>query len=265
MPNQLLICDKDKFACFGELIFFYQLAEQEHLPDTAILLNSDVDKQVYAITLTDFNQASFELPSSVEFQPFRQLIGYLPMEQAHQLAKAMQLIRWHSDHQFCSRCGSATQPHPSENATVCPSCHYHQYPRIQPCIITAIVKTGEEPQLLLAHHQRAKGSGMYTVIAGFVEVGESFEQCVHREVKEEVGLTVGNLYYISSQPWPFPSNLMIGFVAEYDSGEIVIEEHELIHADFFAIKDLKNGVHPVLPPKGTIAHLLIEKVKEIYA
>lgn len=262
MTHQLLICDNDKFACQGELIFFYPLENLEQLPTQAINIGENQDGHLYAIRHSDFLANGLRLPNEIVFVGFRELIAYVSSEQANQLSKAMQLLRWRDDHSFCSRCGTKTKTHPRENVTVCPSCHYHQYPRIQPCIITAIVKTGENPQLLLAHHQRAKDSGMYTAIAGFVEVGESLEQCVHREVAEEVGLSVKNLQYVASQPWAYPSNLMIGFIAEYESGEIVIEQDELIHADFFdldKIDDIKT------PSKGTIAHQLIERVKTLYA
>ena len=96
---------------------------------------------------------------------------------------------------------------------------------------------------------------MYTVLAGFVEVGESLEQCVHREVMEEVGLSVSNLRYFGSQPWPFPSNLMLAFKAEYESGEIVLQEDEISDAQFFKFDQL-----PETPFSGSIAHAMIEHV-----
>ena len=266
MP-QLLIIDKDKFACIDELIFFDSLADNQ-LPATAVKVSENSEKigeQVFAIHLSDFIKNGLVLPVGVEFRPFRQLIAHLTAEQANQLSKAMQLLRWRDDHHFCSRCGTPTQLHPLDTATVCPACDYHQYPRIQPCIITAIIKKSSDnpdkqpPKILLAHHQRAKDSGMYGLIAGFVEVGESLEQCVQREVAEEVGLTVKNLRYFASQPWAFPSNLMIGFIAEYGSGDIKIQQDELIHADFFALDNL-----PKTPMKGTIAYDLIEAVKAQY-
>lgn len=198
---------------------------------------------------------------SIEFIPFRQLIVNHDKTTANLLSKAIQLVRFYQDHHFCSRCGTKTEMHVIDTANVCPSCNYHQYPRIQPCIITAIVKQDNgTPKILLAHHQRAKASGMYGLIAGFVEVGESLDECVHREVAEEVGLTVTNLRYIASQPWAFPSNLMVGFVADYESGDIDIQEDELIHADFFAFDNL-----PKIPNKGTIAFELIEFVKNTYS
>lgn len=259
--HQLMVCDNDKFACIGGHLFFYPC---EQLPDKAIKVDTDdFSNTIYAIARDDINVSV--LPAQIEFLPFRQLIASLSLPQANQLSKAMQLLRWQRDHQFCSRCGTPTQLHPMENATVCPSCQYHQYPRVQPCIITAVVNTTTaKPQILLAHHQRAKDTQMYTVLAGFVEVGESLEQCVHREVLEEVGLTVTNLHYFGSQPWPFPSNLMVGFIAEYQSGDIKIDKGELIDAQFFEIDSLGKKDSPITPPNGTIAYQLIEWVKSNY-
>ena len=174
----------------------------------------------------------------------------------------MQLLRWQEQTRFCSRCAAAVMPHPSgEPAMVCPSCDLRQYPRIQPCVIIAITRTHPDtlkPQILLAHHHRHSKPDqppMYGLIAGFVEVGESLEQTVRREVTEEVGLTVNNIRYIDSQPWPYPSNLMMGFIADYVSGDIVIEQAELSDAKFFDVDDL-----PRIPTKGTIARQLIETV-----
>ena len=144
---------------------------------------------------------------------------------------------------------------------VCPACQLHQYPRVQPCIITAITRpnpqTGET-QILLAHHHRhgqQKQPPLYGLIAGFVEVGESLEHAVVREVAEEVNITLTDIRYISSQPWPFPTNLMLGFRATYAGGDIIIQEDELAHADFFDLSNL-----PKIPSKGSIAYELIAQI-----
>lgn len=262
----LLICDQDKFPFDGEQVVYYTTTA---LPPRAVLIRDVPDEQrlLYGVRLADFvhsGEAAAEAVSRLTFVPFRQIIGCVTPVQANTLAKAMQVLRWRDEHQFCSRCGSQTaMTTANEYAMHCPACGYHQYPRIQPCTINAIVKhIDNRPHLLLAHHQRAKDSGMYTVIAGFVEVGESLEQCVHREVAEEVGLQVDNLRYFGSQPWPFPTNLMVGFIAEHVAGEIVLDQEELLDADFFALDALDTIK---TPPKGTIAHALIEFVKQVYA
>ena len=137
---------------------------------------------------------------------------------------------------------------------VCPACGYHQYPRVQPCVITIITKGDDE--LLLAKSARNK-SNMYGLIAGFVEVGETLEEAVQREAFEEVGVKLKNICYMSSQPWPFPSNLMIAFHAEYDSGDIQLQLEEISDAQFFKFDQL-----PEIPFKGSIAHSMIMQVIE---
>lgn len=259
MQYLILNTQLDAFACQDERVLFCH--QTDFVTDSHCFDNKEVVKidTALAVMVSD-NLAILtqEKRQNAEFIALRKLIANCDKVTVNRLAKAIQLVRFVQDHHFCSRCGTKTESRASDNATICPTCHYRQYPRIQPCVITAIVKNENgKPKLLLAHHQRAKASGMYSLIAGFVEVGESLEQCVHREIAEEVGLTVTNLRYLSSQPWAFPSNLMMGFIADYVSGEVVIEEDELIHADFFALDDL-----PKIPSNGTIAFELIEWVKK---
>ena len=200
--------------------------------------------------------------STDTFVPYRQLMPHLPVALSDQISQAIQLLRWQADTQFCSRCASPTvHADQGERAMVCPVCQLRQYPRVQPCVITAITRpnpvTGEM-QILLAHHHRhgqQKLPPMYGLIAGFVEVGESLEHAVVREVAEEVNISVTDIRYVSSQPWPFPSNLMLGFRASYASGDIIIQEDELSHADFFDLSNL-----PKIPPKGSIARELIDQI-----
>ena len=196
------------------------------------------------------------------FVPYRQLITQLPAALSAQISQAIQLLCWQTDTQFCSRCASpVVHATTDERAMVCPVCRLRQYPRVQPCVITAITRpnpqTGEM-QILLAHHHRhgeKKRPLMYGLIAGFVEVGESLEHAVVREVAEEVNISLSDIRYVSSQPWPFPSNLMLGFRASYAGGEIIIQEDELSHADFFDLSNL-----PKIPFKGSIAYELIAQI-----
>ena len=205
------------------------------------------------------------------FVPYRQLITQLPVALSDQLSQAIQLLRWQTDTQFCSRCAAPTiHAKRDERAMVCPVCRLRQYPRVQPCVITAITRpnpqTGEM-QILLAHHHRygqqktaphllqSPQPLLYGLIAGFVEVGESLEHAVVREVAEEVNISLSDIRYVSSQPWPFPSNLMLGFRASYAAGKIVIQEDELSHADFFDLSNL-----PKIPSKGSIAYALIAQI-----
>ncbi len=161
---------------------------------------------------------------------------------------AQQLLAWARDNQFCGRCGDAMDFHGSERARVCAPCESSIYPSIAPCIIT-LVRRGQD--LLLARNANFPGE-MFSTLAGFIEVGESVEDCLRREVKEEVGVEVGELQYFNSQPWPFPNQLMLGFFAEYTGGEIVCEDDEIAEAHWFRPNDL-----PTIPPRHSIAGQLI--------
>ncbi|WP_227430706.1 NAD(+) diphosphatase [Psychrobacter sp. I-STPA6b] len=215
-----------------------------------------------AITTTFAKKQGITWDSNAQFVPYRDLLTQLTVNEITAITHAMQLLRWQDETQFCSRCATAVEQHSSgEPAMVCPSCHLHQYPRIQPCVIIAITRTNpttHQPQILLAHHHRHSSpeqSPLYALISGFVEVGESLEQAIHREVMEEVGVSINNIRYIDSQPWPYPSNLMLGFIVDYESGDITIEQAELSDAKFFDVNNL-----PRVPDKGTIARQLIDMV-----
>ncbi|MGY3859031.1 NAD(+) diphosphatase [Aeromonas intestinalis] len=174
-------------------------------------------------------------------------------EEGFRLAgRAWQLATFRRSHRFCGECGAAMVPRAGEWAMACGQGHV-VYPRISPCIIVAVRKG---PAILLAAHRRhyQADDPMYTVLAGFVEAGENLEQCVAREVFEESGIRVHNVRYVASQPWPFPHSLMMGFTADYQSGEIKVQDEELVAADFFEADRL-----PRLPPHGTIARSLIEQ------
>lgn len=163
--------------------------------------------------------------------------------------KATQLSHMLHSQAFCSACGCQCQLAENELAMCCQGCHTHHYPRVSPCVIVAVRK---HDKILLAQHPRHK-TGMYTVIAGFVEAGETLEQCVAREVEEETGIKVSNIRYFGSQPWAFPSNLMMGFLADYDSGELKPDYEELSDAIWATANSL-----PKIAPVGTIARRLID-------
>ncbi|ANF81423.1 NADH pyrophosphatase [Acinetobacter sp. NCu2D-2] len=195
------------------------------------------------------------IPEGLQLVPIRQLLQYWTTSQFEQASRAIQLLEWRRNHRFCSHCGTPTQPHATEHAMVCPACHYRQYPRVQPCVITVI--TRGEDEILLAKNARNKTSQMYGLIAGFVEVGETLEEAVRRETEEEVGLKLKNIQYLASQPWPFPSNLMIAFKAEYAGGDLKLQEEEISDAAFFKFDQL-----PEIPFKGSIAHAMIMHVTQ---
>lgn len=168
------------------------------------------------------------------------------------LNTGFQVWQWWQDNRFCGRCGERTGPHPRERARWCGRCNLPWYPRIAPCIIT-VIRRGD--RFLLAKSSRVTRH-FYSLIAGFVEPGENLEQAVAREVKEETGLDVGNIRYQGSQPWPFPHQLMVGFFADYRSGELQLQEDELADAGWFTVDD-----HPPVPQPTTIAGRLINAMK----
>ena len=189
-------------------------------------------------------------PEGMEYMDLRSLYTVLE-DQAYLLAgKALQIVAWDQTHQFCGKCGAPTRSRPDERAKECTKCGFLNFPRLSPAIIVAVVKDG---RLLLAHNKHAR-SGFYSVIAGFVEPGENFEECVRREVGEEVGIKVKNIKYFGSQPWPFPNSLMIGFTAEYDSGEIKVDEVEIQDADWYTADQFP----PEIPSKISISRRLID-------
>ena len=236
-------------------------------PFTAVADN-DNPPITAAMSLAFAQEQQLAIDETLSFIPYRLLIANLSTQDCQSLSEAIQLLRWQAQTRFCSACGGPVAPHRSgERAMVCldSTCNHAQYPRIQPCIITIITRPNPETgvlQILLAQHHRhsqrasiPKSNPLYGLIAGFVEVGESLEQGLRREVFEEVALTVGKIHYMGSQPWPYPSNLMIGFHAEYESGKVVIEAEELSHAAFFDITDL-----PHIPSAGSIAFDMIQQV-----
>lgn len=179
----------------------------------------------------------------------RQVFGLLPEAQFALAGRALQLLEWDRSHRYCGACGTATVHRDSERSRECPACALVAYPRLSPAVM-CLVRRGD--QLLLARSPRFP-AGMYSALAGFVEPGETLEQCVQREVLEEVGIQVGKLRYFASQSWPFPHSLMIAFFGEYESGEITVDGIEIEAAAWFSPSQL-----PPLPANISIARKLIE-------
>lgn len=179
----------------------------------------------------------------------RTLHGRLDEDVFGVAGRALQIVYFASVHRFCGRCGTATLKDEKERCVRCPSCGLTAYPRISPAIIV-LIRRGEEA--LLAHSARFPAA-FYSTLAGFSEVGESLEQTLQREVREEVGIEVTNIRYFGSQPWPFPHSLMVGFVADHAGGEIVVDGEEITDARWFRADAL-----PLVPPKLSIARKLID-------
>ena len=162
--------------------------------------------------------------------------------------RAAQLLEWDRSHRFCGVCGAQTVLQAGERARLCPACRHTAYPRLSPAMMALVWRPGE---LLLARSPHY-AAGMYSALAGFVEAGESLEDCVHREVAEEVAVTVQDLRYYGSQSWPFPHSLMVAFTARWTGGEIVPQAGEIEHAQWFPLDAL-----PGIPPRFSIAGHLI--------
>jgi NAD+ diphosphatase len=185
----------------------------------------------------------------LEVRHLRGLYGELPDDVWALAGRAAQIVEWERTHRFCGVCGGPTEPAPGERARRCPDCGYHAYPRLSPAVIV-LVRRGRE--LLLARGVRWTDP-VYSCIAGFVDPGESLEEAVVREVREETGVEIADVRYFGSQPWPFPHSLMIGFTASFAAGEIRIDEDELVDARWFSPGDL-----PMLPAPLSIARRLID-------
>lgn len=163
-------------------------------------------------------------------------------------ARALGLINWHNTTRFCSRCGGPLADHPKEIAKVCAACAITTYPRISPAIIVLVHREGK---ILLARHA-ARNQDVYACLAGFVEHGETLEECVSREVFEETGLKLKNIRYAGSQSWPYPDQFMVAFNADWASGEIRTDPAEILEARWFDPSNL-----PAMPMPGTVAWRLI--------
>jgi len=213
-----------------------------------IYLGALGDDHCWAADLTP-DAAPDAPPPGFALRNLRTLLDLLPVEHVALAGRAAQVRHWERTHQFCGSCGTATTDAEDERAKVCPACGRTEFPRISPAVIVAVVRDGA---ILLARGPRFR-KGMYGVLAGFVEPGESLEDCVHREIREEVGIEVTNLRYFGSQPWPFPDSLMIAFVADHAGGEIRTDDTEIHAAAWY-----RPGELPDIPSRASIARRLID-------
>ena len=181
----------------------------------------------------------------------------VPNPEAAVLAHARGLLHWRARHKFCGVCGAPCEPQSAGHEMHCTGCGTDHFPRTDPAVIMLITR-GD--RVLLGHSQRFPRANMYSTLAGFVEPGESLEEAVRREVAEEAGIAVGEVWYHSSQPWPFPGNIMLGCYGEGLSEEIVVETEELIDVRWFSRAEVADpAAHGFMLPRGdSIARRLIE-------
>jgi NAD+ diphosphatase len=239
--NRVLLEGTDDELCVPRLVDFGQLnIEYAAVHYLGILGES----HCYAVQLSAENT-----PAGMTFKDLRAAMMVLDENLGALAGRAFQIIQWDRTHQFCGQCATRTESLISERAKKCPQCGLLQFPRLSPAIIV-LVRRGKE--LLLAR-SRQTPPGMYSILAGFVEPGETLEHAVEREVKEEVGISIRNIRYFGSQPWPFPHSLMIGFTADYAGGELEMDGNEMEEAIWYSVDRL-----PTLPPPISIARKMID-------
>ncbi|MEM7020269.1 MAG: NAD(+) diphosphatase [Pseudomonadota bacterium] len=209
-------------------------------------------KPCYAVEVDDVA----ELPGHLSFSDLRALFTRTSDTFFAVIGRALQVIAWDVNHQYCGRCATPMEHSPDERSKRCPACGLVNYPRLSPAIIVLVRRDREA---LLARSARFPG-GFFSVLAGFVETGETLEETVKREVKEETNIDVKNVQYFGSQPWPFPDSLMLGFTAEYAGGDIKVDDVEIAEAHWYTVDNLPNH-----PPPRSIAGQLINWFKENYA
>ena len=224
---------------------FPRAAEFGLTAKTPLLLGELSCRKLWGIRL----DTAPELPGGMYHTDWRTAFTVLDSSQCFGLCRAAEMLHWQSRMQFCGKCGTKLAPG-NDLACVCSGCQERFYPQIAPAVIVAVTR-GDE--LLLAHNRRFPDT-VHSLIAGFVEAGESLEQAVVREVREETGLEVGDIAYLGSQPWPFPNSLMIGFTARCVAGELAFDRTELDYGSWFSRRDAL----PRLPRDGSIARKIID-------
>ncbi|MFW1677827.1 NAD(+) diphosphatase [Pontibacter sp. JAM-7] len=249
MKSTYWLAQDGKLLTDAEGVFCCSEQQLQTLPVEVCYVLGDNLSVADAPQLAILQQAT--LPEAVQAGNLRNLLANATdLRMATLLSRAAQLANWHVQFRYCPRCASALHRAMTEVAMRCPACERHYYPPTNPCVIV-LVRNGN--RCLLAHASRF-ADGRYSLLAGFIEAGETAEAAVAREVAEEVGIQLKNIRYIRSQSWPFPHSLMLGFFADYAGGEIQPDGEEIVHADWFGIDGL-----PVLPPKFSIARGLIEQ------
>lgn len=220
----------------------------EYVPGDHLLLGRVADR-AYFCTVADLSDSGVSL---------RSVMDQLDTTDLQVAFAAAGLVRWHVDCGFCPRCGSPTLTRLAGQSKVCTGCGRELYPRVDPAVIVAVLDA--EDRLLLGR-QRVWAPGRLSVFAGFVEVGESLEQAVHREVAEEVGLALHSLRYLGSQPWPFPHSFMVAFAARAMGSTVWLDPTEIEEARWFTREELRDAVASAevsLPPKTSIARRMIQ-------
>lgn len=237
--------------------------EEDGAPVFAIDMSSwqpeGVDRNALGQFLDPSEQQHPDFPPGYVFAELRRLMTGLSPRDAELAATAKAVLGWHASHKFCARCGAASVVSHGGWQRSCPSCGTHHFPRTDPVVIMLITHGNS----VLMGRSPGWPAGMYSLLAGFIEPGETLEAAVRREVFEEAGVRVGDVGYLASQPWPFPASLMLGCHGTATSQEITVDPVEIEDAMWVSREDMMQvfaGAHPVMKParKGAIAHFLLQ-------
>ncbi|MEO6606572.1 MAG: NAD(+) diphosphatase [Aeromicrobium sp.] len=223
-------------------------------PDGSWIYLGAKDDAHYAAVVVDGR-----VPKELEPVSLRALGPTIAPEEASLAVHAIGISRWHETHKFCSKCGTPTDSAEAGHVRICPSCGTHHFPRTDPAVIMLI--TDEDDRALLGR-QPVWPEGRFSTLAGFVEPGETLDDAVRREVKEEVGIDVGEVTYAGSQPWPFPSSLMLGFFGKALSTDITVDQNEIAEARWFTreeVTEMTAAADLLLPPNVSISRWLLQK------
>ena len=245
MSGEYVFCDGQLLVRAGGL----EPAGSGVLPD---LLAGRAVKDTFTVrpqgvVATEVSGAAEHPPAGCEWVRLRRLIA-AGAPDAAAACRALGLLNWRAKHRYCGVCGAPQAEHPTEVAHRCEACGHTDYPSVFTAVIVRVEKDGK---ILLARHVQ-RSQEFFTCLAGYVEVGESLEDCVHREVREEVGIEVSDVRYVCSQHWPYPNQLMLAFKARWAAGELKLQADELAEARWFDPADLPN-----IPPEGSVAYRLI--------
>ena len=238
-----------------QAVYLPRQAIEAFLPASPWAMLGDADgRTVFALDLSSLDAPLAGL-ADTRLEDLRRMAMLLPGEDAAILAHARGLMHWRTRTRFCSICGAGCAPKDAGHVMACTGCGAHHFPRTDPAVIMLVTR-GE--RALLGQPARFRDMRVFTTLAGFVEPGESLEETVVREVFEESGVHVGNVRYRSSQPWPFPASIMLGFTAEAATETITHDPHELVEARWFTRAETRAAEGFVLPPPMSIARRLIE-------
>lgn len=231
---------RDRFLVAGErrLPVSLPAADSDLMLDQTVFLGLDRDAGVFAVDLSTLDeQAAVQAAGADESQDLRAMVDRLPPAAAAELAYARGILGWSRTHRFCGACGDGTDPREGGHVRLCRGCGRMLFPRIEPAVIV-LVEAPEPPRRCLLVRHRGADPGAFAAVAGFVEIGESFEDAVRREVAEEAGIAVEDVRYQASQPWPFPSGVMIGYRARATSTAAVPDGDEIEEARWFTAAEL---------------------------